>query len=40
MDENSLRHTRDRMLVAAKIADTLSLKKISQKRFAEMVGGY
>ncbi len=38
IDEDSLRRTRDRMLVACKIDEALKAKKISQKRFAEMVG--
>ena len=38
IDEDELRRTRDRMLVACKIADTLKAKNITQKRFAEMIG--
>lgn len=38
IDEDKLRRTRDRMLVAIKIADTLKAKGISQKKFAEMTG--
>lgn len=38
IDEGKLRRTRNRMLVAVKIADTLKAKGISQKRFAEMTG--
>lgn len=38
IDEDKLRRTRDRMLVAVKIAETLKLKGISQKKFAEMTG--
>ena len=38
IDEDKLRRTRDRMLVAVKIADTLNVKGISQKIFAEMTG--
>jgi transcriptional regulator with XRE-family HTH domain len=38
IDEDELRRTRDRMLVAIKIADTLKAKGISQKKFAEMTG--
>ncbi len=38
IDEDELRRTRDRMLVAIKIADTLKAKGISQKKFAEMSG--
>lgn len=38
IDEDELRRTRDRMLVASKIADTLKAKNITQKRFAEMMG--
>jgi transcriptional regulator with XRE-family HTH domain len=38
IDEDKLRRTRDRMLVAVKINDTLKAKGISQKRFAEMTG--
>ena len=38
IDEDKLRRTRDRMLVAVKIAETLKLKSISQKKFAEMTG--
>ena len=36
IDEDKLRRTRDRMLVANKIADALKTKGISQKRFAKM----
>ncbi len=38
IDENSLHRTRDRMTVAGKIADTLKIKGISQKKFAQMLG--
>lgn len=38
IDEDKLRRTRDRMLVANKIADALKAKGISQKKFAEMTG--
>lgn len=38
IDEDKLRRTRDRMLVANKIADALKTKGISQKRFAKMTG--
>ena len=38
IDEDKLRRTRDRMLVAVKIAETLKSKGISQKKFAEMTG--
>ncbi len=38
IDEDKLRRTRDRMLVAVKSNDTLKAKGISQKRFAEMTG--
>lgn len=38
MDEETIRRTRDKMLVAVKIADALSSKNISQKSFAEMMG--
>lgn len=38
IDEDKLRRTSDRMLVAVKIADTLKAKGISQKKFAEMTG--
>lgn len=38
IDEDKLRRTRDRMLVANKIADALKAKGISQKRFAKMTG--
>ena len=38
LDEDKLRRTRARMLVAVKIADTLKAKGISHKRFAEMTG--
>lgn len=37
IDEDKLRRTRNRMLVATKIADTLCARGISQKRFAEMM---
>ena len=36
IDEDKLRRTRDRMLVAVRITDTLKAKGISQKKFAEM----
>lgn len=36
--EDDKRHTRDRMLIAVKIADALDAKKLSQKRFAELMG--
>ena len=38
IDEDKLRRTRDRMLVANKIADALNAKGISQKKFSEMAG--
>lgn len=38
IDEDKLRRTRDRMLVANKIADALNAKRISQKKFSEMTG--
>ncbi len=38
IDEDKLRRTRDRMLVANKIADALKAKGISQKKFSEMTG--
>ena len=38
IDEDKLRRTRDRMLVANKIADALKVKGISQKKFSEMTG--
>ena len=38
IDEDKLRRTRNRMLVAIKIADALKAKGISQKKFAEMTG--
>ena len=38
IDEDNLRRTRDRMLVANKIADALNAKGISQKKFSEMTG--
>lgn len=38
IDEDELRRTRDRMLVAGKIADSLKAKNITQKKFAEMIG--
>ena len=38
IDEDKLRRTRARMLVAVKIADALKAKGISQKKFAEMTG--
>ena len=34
IDEDKLRRTRDRMLVANKIADALKAKGISQKKFS------
>ena len=36
--QDELRKTRDRMLVASKIADSLKAKNISQTKFAEMIG--
>lgn len=38
IDEDRLRRTRDRILVATRIADALKAKGISQKRFAEIIG--
>ena len=38
IDEDKLRRTRDRMLVANKSADALKAKGISQKKFSEMTG--
>lgn len=38
IDGDKLRRTKERMLVAAKIADALNVKGISQRRFAEMIG--
>lgn len=38
IDEDKLRRTRDRMLVANKIVDALKAKGISQKKFSEMTG--
>ena len=38
IDEDKLRRTRDRMLVANRIADALKAKGISQKKFSEMTG--
>ena len=38
IDEDKLRRTRDRMLVANKIADALKAKGIKQKKFSEMTG--
>lgn len=38
IDEDKLRRTRARMLVAVRIADTLKAKGISQKKFAEITG--
>jgi|LSQX01.2.fsa_nt_gb transcriptional regulator with XRE-family HTH domain len=38
IDKDTLRRTRDRMLIAGKITDTLKAKNISQKKFAEMLG--
>ena len=38
IDEDKLLRTRDRMLVANKIADALKAKGISQKKFSEMTG--
>lgn len=38
IDEDKLRRTRNRMLVANRIADALKAKGISQKRFSEMTG--
>ena len=38
IDQDELRKTRDRMLVASKIADSLKAKNISQTKFAEMIG--
>ena len=35
--EEDKRRTRDRMLIAVKIADTLEAKKLSQKAFAELM---
>lgn len=38
IDDDKLRRTRDRMLVAVKIADTLKAKGISQKKFSKIIG--
>jgi len=38
IDEDTHRRTRDRMLVACKIADTLEAKGLTQKEFAKMLG--
>lgn len=38
MDEDTLRHMKDRMMIACKIADALKEKGISQKSFASMIG--
>ncbi|NMB37936.1 MAG: helix-turn-helix transcriptional regulator [Bacteroidales bacterium] len=38
IDEDKLRRTRERMLVACKIADTLKVKGLTQKEFAKMLG--
>ncbi len=38
IDEDKLRRTRDRMLVANRIADALKAKGISQKKFSEITG--
>lgn len=38
LNEDRIRRTRDRMLVATQIADCLKAKGISQKRFAKMTG--
>lgn len=38
LDEDTIRRTRDRMLIASKIADILKAKNISQRKFAEMLG--
>ena len=37
LDEDKLRRTRDRMLIATKIADTLKAKGITQREFARMI---
>lgn len=36
--EEDQRHTRDRMLIAVKIADALKAKDLSQKAFAKLMG--
>ena len=38
IDDADLRRTRDRMLLACRITDTLRKKRITQKRFAQMLG--
>lgn len=38
ISDEDKRHTRDRMLIAIKIADALEAKNLSQKRFAELMG--
>jgi len=38
ISEDDMRRTRDRMMVAVRIADALEAKGISQKRFAELMG--
>jgi len=37
LDEDKLRRTRDRMLIATKIADTLKAKGITQREFSRMI---
>lgn len=38
ISEEDKRRTRDRMLIAVKIADALEARKLSQKAFAELMG--
>ena len=38
MDEDTLRRTRDRMLIASRISDALEARNLTQKRFAAMMG--
>lgn len=38
LDEDKLRRTQERMLIAARIADALNAKGITQKKFAKMMG--
>lgn len=38
LDEETIRRTRYRMLVASKIADILQAKDLSQRKFADMLG--
>lgn len=38
MDEDTIRRTRDRMIIASRIYDAMKARNLTQKRFAAMLG--